>query len=211
MRFETVTYPFLATRRGAIMKAFAADLAARLGAATKPVFDPLRHDVRCLHVGDRAPADRRVTYCAPFEESSLLGRGKGEILVPLGNGEAGRHAVRAGLPVAHALGLPVVFYHTTWRDPRVASDDPAAHVCGTARDVLLAAESEAARLGIPHRTALAMAEDVVEGTLARALADRCVLLIVARGLNTGRGSYVDLWLEKSPIPVLAMGRDGGRL
>ncbi|MDO8622001.1 MAG: universal stress protein, partial [bacterium] len=145
---------------------------------------------------------RRSTWTvAPQGETGVLVRGAGPVCIPLGDGESGSWASLLGIPIARALGLSVVFYHTTWRNPAVASDEARAHMDPDAQLVLATAHQRAVAAGVAYHTIVEMADGVAEGIVRAALRERCSLIITARGRATGRGSYVDQLLAESPIPV----------
>jgi len=52
--------------------------------------------------------------------------------------------------------------------------------------------------------------DTVEYGIVQAALDRdCALIVMTRGRENVRGSYVQRVLERSPVPVLSLGRNGG--
>ena len=158
---------------------------------------------RAALVVDAALARRRVDawVVAPQMEHSVQSRGDGPMCIPLGNDESGSYASLVGIPIARALGVPVRFYHTTWKNSAVASADPREHMAADAREVLATAERRADVQRVPYRTVVEMADGVAEGVIRAALRERCCAIITARGRGTGRGSYVDQLIDESPIPV----------
>lgn len=199
----SVSVPELHTRRGAVLRRYAADLAERLRLPLQ-ASNEVRQD--SLLVSDDAVA-AHITRLSPFEETSVLSRGSGRVMIPVGNGESGVYAATRSMPIVKALGLPVTFYHTTWRDPGLPEGaDASAHVSQGARDAIRRVRGLATDMRIGFDAVVETAEGIVDGVLLRALTDRCCLIVVARGRNTGKGSYVDQWLAKSPIPLLVMGR-----
>lgn len=150
---------------------------------------------------------RDAIVLASYDETAVRGRqGNGPIFVPFGDETAGMHAAHFGLPIAKKLGLPVVYYHTTWKDEDTISDNPADHMCAAARRI----QSELARMatahGVEHRFVIECADDVVEGMLQCAMRERAALIVLARGARTGIGSYVTQSLAQSPIPCLVAPR-----
>lgn len=154
-------------------------------------------------VVDTTLAQRRTDawVVASQSEASVCARGQGPVCIPLGDGESGSHASFVGIPIARALGLPVVFYHTTWRNPAVASDEARAHMDPDAQLVLATAQQHAVAQRVSCHAVVEMADGVAEGIVRAALRERCSLILTARGRGTGRGSYVDQLLVESPIPV----------
>ncbi|MDP3771022.1 MAG: universal stress protein, partial [bacterium] len=105
-----------------------------------------------------------------------------------------------------ALGLPVLAYHTTWRNPRSTSDQPEDHMVGNARALLRTLIERAAFHGVPFRAIVACADSVAEGIIRTAQRERCSAIVTARGLHTGRGSYADQLLTESPVPIIVVPR-----
>lgn len=166
-------------------------------------FDAMRVPAGTLVVDDQLPLVRPDLHTlASWREESLLGRGGKTILVPFGDGEAGVRAALYVRALAAHLKLGFVFYHTTWRDPRIASDKPCDHMIGRAKTIATRLETLAADAGVPFQTVIEMAEDVVEGSLQAAMRYEACLIADARGPNTLMGSYVDQMLAQSPVPVL---------
>jgi len=145
---------------------------------------------------------------APMGERALEARGSGEICLPFGNGTSALAAAAQTLGFAAALRLPVLLYHTTWREaglPETAA--PEAHMADGARAVRRTLEKAAEALGVRHRTVVETAATVVEGICRAALNRRCAMIAVARGRNVGRGSYVDGVLARTVVPVFVAGRE----
>ncbi len=160
--------------------------------------DPLVVSGEAACVGDADALD-------PKDERSLYAKGGHEALIPLGNGPSGLRAAVKGVPFAKRLGLSVAFYHTTWLNPEIASDDPASHVHATAAAVISEAQALAASLGVRSRVIVETAETVAEGVCRAALRENCPLVVMARGKDTLRGSYVDQVLARTPVPTLVVG------
>ncbi len=145
---------------------------------------------------------RDIWALAPIEEASVARADNTAICIPLGDDESGRHALRYGLALAQRLQRQVLCYHTTWRKPDEPSAQPESHITGGTRANIEDAEHACVQLGIGRfRTIIETADGVVEGIVRAALREHCALIIVARGLHTGMGSYADQLLEESPIPV----------
>jgi cation diffusion facilitator family transporter len=138
----------------------------------------------------------------PFDEPRLDERGNGPFLIPFGDSESDLDAADVGLPIAQKLGRPVIFYHTTWRNAEVTSDDAREHMCDGALAVLTALEAKATALAVEFKTEVEMAPDVTEGILHCAVKNAASLIVVDRGRRTLIGSYVNQLLDQSPIPTL---------
>lgn len=187
----------------------------RVRAATAEIIGGVPADVSFVHDGTPLPfhpgamviddvlARRRsLTWtAAPQGEERFRGRGGGFICIPLGDGESGSHASLVGIPIARALGLNALFYHTTWRNPLATSSEPRDHMSPDAQLVLATAVKRAQDQKVAHEVVIEMADGVAEGIARAALRKQCALIITARGRATGRGSYVDQLLDESPIPV----------
>lgn len=138
----------------------------------------------------------------PFDEPRLDERGNGPFLIPFGDSESDLDAADIGLPLARKLNRPVVFYHTTWRNADITSQDARDHMCEGALAVLAALEKKASELGVEFRTEVETAPDVTEGILHSAVRNAASLIVVDRGRRTLIGSYVNQILDQSPIPTL---------
>lgn len=148
-----------------------------------------------------------LSVLAPFDEVGLLERGPGEIMIPFGNGESGIFAVNETLPLINRLGLNVVFWHTTWKNPALAEATAETHMVPEAKSVLKIIQQKANELGIKHRNVIETADDVVEGIIRFALKEHCVMVVMARGRKTGAGRYGDRLIKRSsPVPVFMAGR-----
>ncbi len=161
---------------------------------------------------DPAPGMHRneVNVLHPMDESGLEARGKGRpIMIPFGSEESGLHASQLGLDLAGALNREVLLYHTTWRNEKVPSHNPADHMCSSAIAVQKAIEENARVAGVRFKTIVETADDIVEGVVHCALRERACLIVTTRGLRIGLGSYAAHMLEQSPIPVLVAGRSAG--
>ena len=60
--------------------------------------------------------------------------------------------------------------------------------------------------GVAYRHSIEGARDVSEGIVRAALRENSSLLVMARGVDTGKGSYVDQVLKRSSVPVMIVGR-----
>lgn len=147
-------------------------------------------------------ADLSVLF--PCRESTLLGRGKGPILLPFGDGQSVMPAAQIGFALARQLGLPVVLYHTTWKVPGLTAADPQAHMCDSAQALLKTLQSMAEHSGVECSVVVETADDVVEGLLQCALRQSARLIVMSRSAKTTIGCYVSQTLRKTPIPLLAI-------
>ncbi len=147
------------------------------------------------------------SYVVPKDETDLRARGDGSICVPLGNGDSARRVATFVLPLAAKLGVSVVFYHTTWLDPKLLADAaPERHMLPAVAEHLRAMRAEAAALGVSCEAVIEAASTVDDGILRFALHRNCSLIAMARSVQIGRGSHVDQALARSVIPVLVVGR-----
>ena len=172
--------------------------------------DPSRavHDRDSIVVGTR-DAKRRpsAVAVATMGETSIGARGGGEICLPFANGESAIDAAATAIPFAARLGLPLLLYHTTWREDGLPSDaPPQRHMTDEAAAILKRIRAMADLADVRHRALVETATAIAEGTVRAALNAHCVLIALARGRHVGRGSYVDQMLERSVIPVLVAGR-----
>jgi nucleotide-binding universal stress UspA family protein len=146
-----------------------------------------------------------LTVLTPFSEQRLLARGPGSIMVPFGDGRSA-----LALPLAAALKMPVIFYHTTWRNPLVQSQTPADHMCADAVGISSQLSAAADAAGVPYTFEIETADDVVEGLLQCAMRSSSRLIAMARSTRTTVGSYVDHALRRSPVPLLVVASPGGK-
>lgn len=146
--------------------------------------------------------DLSVLY--PCREKSLLARGRGPILLPFGDGVSALPSAALAFQLAHAMSLPVVLYHTTWRNPKLAQADAKEHMCDDARLRMNQLKAKANEASIEVHVVVETADDVVEGILQCALRNSARLIIMARSAKTTMGCYVKQALAKTPIPLIAL-------
>src|SRR5262249_53370466 len=81
-------------------------------------------------VVSRSLAGKRIPFAvmAVYSENSLECRGNGSLVIPFGAYESGKQAAAIGIPLAKALGKPVIFWHTTLKRPGLTSSVPAEHM-----------------------------------------------------------------------------------
>jgi len=163
---------------------------------------------------------RHLTVLQPFEETHVL-RASGSILVPFGDGNSGIVAAAVALQLARTTHLDVVFYHTTWADESVQSEDPVDHLCQSAREHYHELQRMAIQANVGHSMAVEMVSDVVSGMLHCALNGSLSvedphpvnLIVAAHGVNTYSGSYLEEALNVSSTPILVVGNrneEGGQ-
>ncbi|MFH1047521.1 MAG: hypothetical protein V1738_04415 [Patescibacteria group bacterium] len=192
---------------------FARDLAELLGMPCEVVWGASDCDLRSFdfRTGDilvaKKTVRRDVNTLVPFDEVGLLARGqKPKVLIPLSNDESGYFATAECLPIIAALGYGIMFWHTTWRNAKITSAVARDHLSVEAKVTLPQVERLAETAGVPYETHIELAECIEYGLVEAALDKGCCLIVMARGRNTVRGSYVDGVLSKSSVPVLVMGR-----
>lgn len=171
--------------------------------------DPRNWSPHHIVIGDRlldelAPA----SLLLPFAEEGLTARGNGPVVIPFGNGESGACAASKAIPLARFFNLAIAFYHTTWKNPQVETDDATLHMCGEALELQRSLESKAGDAGVSFTTTIETADDVVEGILRFSLRIGARLVAMSRGLHTGHaGSYVTQMAAQSPVPLFIAGRE----
>jgi hypothetical protein len=152
-----------------------------------------------------------INILQPFEEGSVR-RTQGAVLVPFGDGQAGPVAAAVALPLARALGLAVLFYHTTWPAAGQTSVNAVDHMYSASRAQHDRLGAMARAAGVQYRMEIEMADDVVMGMLGCALnggvsPDHPVpvsLVVMSHGVNTCIGSYVEKTLNRASTPVLVV-------
>lgn len=133
-----------------------------------------------------------------------------KLLVPFGKGGSGERAGALAVSLSRAMSDPapsgaghgseIVFYHTTWRNPALPPALPRLHMHpGSA--ATQARLDELAR-DINHRSRIETASDVVSGIVGSALAENADLIVMARGVGTCLGSYMDRVLARTTVPVI---------
>ncbi len=140
----------------------------------------------------------------PRRETTLLARGKGAVLIPFGDSVEAVTAAERAFAIARALALPVVLYHTTWKDAKVGSDTPQDHMCAEAHDVSCRLQALAHLHGLKCKVVVETADDVVEGIIRCAMRESASLIVMTRSSKTTVGCYVDQALKQSPVPLLAI-------
>ena len=147
---------------------------------------------------------------SPSREKALLARGKGPLLVPFGDSLSALQAANIAIELAARLTLPVVFYHTTWKDETLASQSAEDHMCAEAKLVAEALKNCATAAGVEFSFVVETADDVAEGILQCALRQSVRLIVMPRSAKTTIGCYVNQALAKTPVPLLAVAAKSGR-
>jgi nucleotide-binding universal stress UspA family protein len=179
----------------------------RVDVRFNPHIDPF--DVSSLAVSNDSSIWRPIqnTVWIPGGASQIHHAHSEGILVPIGNGESGVFAARHVMPIAQMLGMPVTFWHTTWKESAVTSTNPYDHMTDAARSALAACAGMAQQHGVASQVVVETADDVVEGITRFALRNRMMTIAMARGQKTGRGKYGErLAARPSPVPLLLFGR-----
>lgn len=169
---------------------------------SRATHDPHQH----IRIADKSHVQSEEVVCVPFDEKEVAPHWRGKVMVPFGDGESGRYAFDEAVSILQALRLPILFWHTTWRRNGLESENAMEHMCDAALDNLCELEKSAREHGLTHSISVEMTDSVVHGGLLTALKQCCRLMVVARGKQTGKGSYVDQWLGHSTVPMLIMGR-----
>jgi hypothetical protein len=129
------------------------------------------------------------------------------VLVPFGNGASAWQALRLDAAIARGSRLELLFYHTTWRIPGLAAEDPAAHMCPEAVAMQARLEMHATALAIPFQTVSECAADVAVGIVRAAVLHRSRLIVMPQSHAVEVGDYCHRVLDKSPVPVAVIGRE----
>lgn len=208
---QNLAVAFRLTPSGQTAQAYAADLARLLGLASPttvsgevaPSSIVLHPDT--LFVADSVDAVRRdANVLVAFDERTVFGRGRGGLLLPFGDGSSGPDALPITIHLARQLGVPIIAYHTTWRNEDQPSERPEDHMCAAARVVQQQLARAIADSGVEVQFVIEMADEVVTGVIRAALAHNARMIVMARGGKTLVGCYVARVLQQSPIPVLAV-------
>ncbi len=166
-------------------------------------------DMKMIFVGNGFSVDlgREVSHLVPFWEKRLARGDSLKVVIPFGDGESGIRAARIGIPFAKQIGSNILLWHTTWRDAQVSSEDMQLHMCEDAKNVLRTLKGMCRKGSVPFEVRVESADDVSEGIVRAALFEGASLIVMARGNETGRGSYLDQVLGRSSVPIL-IAREG---
>lgn len=129
-------------------------------------------------------------------------------LIPLGQDETGIYALYGCLKLALAMKATLVYYHTTWRKPGIASSDPWDHMTEKSRRVLCQAIALAQREQLPYEVALEIeAPGVPEGIVRAANAHQTCLIAMNYSSFNRKGSKAETVAAITNIPLLVVGND----
>lgn len=166
---------------------------------------------------DNFPDHKRsdISWVVPMDERGLTTRSKGPILVPFGNGIsamrgfnlAAQLALASNSSDAAAEKMSVLFYHTTWKNPSVKSEEPAQHMCPQAVAIRTLLEKAATDAGVPFTTVIETADDVADGILHTALKHQARLIIMPQSKMVEVGDYCFRVIAKSPVPIIALAKN----
>ncbi len=185
-----------------------ADVAALTGIDSKQVQVIGDFPAGCIAVDNLPICSRHdVIWVVPMDERGLTTRGRGNILVPFGNGVSALKALALAGPIAQSSGLPLLFYHTSWKNPQVASKDPADHICLDARAIQTKLVASAASLGVQASSVIECAEDVADGILHTAMLTQSRIIVMPQSQMVEVGDYCYRVKDKSPVPVMIIGRE----
>ncbi|MCX6778881.1 MAG: universal stress protein [Candidatus Magasanikbacteria bacterium] len=153
-------------------------------------------------------AEKRQPYTviAPRYMAEFDPHGKKKIIVSLGDGQAGLKATVFAIWFARRVGFSLVFWHTTWRDPTISSDNPQDHMNHQARLVLLKAQTLAEEAHVPYEIDIrSVSQAIADGIVAAAYDNDCCLIVMKRGDSAVIGSHCDSTVERTPIPLMVVG------
>ena len=152
-------------------------------------------------------AEKRQPYTviAPRYMLEFDPHGKKKIMVPLGDGPAGIKASTFAIWFAKRTRFSLVFWHTTWRNPKVSSENPWDHMIDNAKLTLLKAQTMATEAGVPYEVDIrSVPEAIADGIVAAAYDHDVCLITMTRGDKAVLGSHCDSVVERSPIPLLVV-------
>lgn len=134
--------------------------------------------------------------------------GNESILIPFGDRESGTHTVKSGVRFAKASGFKAIFYHTTWRNPEVASNRPTHHMNPQAKLVWEMGKRLCDDLEVEFENIIEQAEHVTDGISRTALIHNVSMIAATRDENILRGDYTLELLERRLTPVIIFGEGG---
>ncbi len=202
------------TPRGRKLQEFASDLATKLGMELEKVH-PTELMVRPMDPGSilvhRERIRTDVTMLLPLYEKTLLARGVGPVLVPFGsNIETATLTAAMALPICRKLGLPVVFYHTTWEADGEKSELTWDHMSLNARQVAVRLQTMAEERRVTYRFCLDRSDTISGGVTEAAHRFGCSLICLGESLRTRQGSSSTNVLRLTSTPTVVLGRDEAR-
>ena len=155
---------------------------------------------------------QNLIWLAPMDERGLTTRHRGSandasFMVPFGNGNSCLKALQLAAPIARGSGAALLFYHTTWKIPGLASVKADDHMCREAIAIRKALEEEATAQSLPFRTLIETADDVADGIVQAAVLQRSRLIVMPRSQTVEVGDYCLRVFDKSPVPVITIGKE----
>ncbi|NQV90762.1 universal stress protein [Candidatus Uhrbacteria bacterium] len=167
---------------------------------------PTRRDIHVLLPGG-ATQLKRIPAISKDHVDNMV------ILVPFGSGESCLQAVRLAIQVAEHfrarhLGVQLLFYHTTWRDPSTESEDVWAHIDEEVNEMATNLRRIAVGKELQFRYGVQIAAPTVpDGIISFALLNKVSLIVMARGDEVTTGSYVDQMALYTRIPLLIVRKE----
>ncbi len=157
-----------------------------------------------LLVAPELPKRTDVDVLLPMGATALKLTSNHCLLIPFGSGRSGVRAAQIGIPLAERMGLTVVFYHTAWRRSDVDSQNGWDHITPEARQISKELNRMAVGAGLTNRSRFVVetADTVIDGMIRAALLHKAALIVMARGDEVRKGSYVDQLAVVSPVPLL---------
>ncbi len=162
-----------------------------------------------LYVSCDTLAHRGTPVLSPGGERVVFrGNKKGAIFVPVGDGPSGIVGTKYATVLAQRLNTNIILWHTTWRDEKVRSDDPADHVSKEAQCVLNETTMLVKESGVPVTMTIECAPTVIEGIIGAALRSGASLIVMAQGTHKEFGAYTDrVRARNCPIPMLIIPKE----
>lgn len=155
-----------------------------------------------LLVLDKPCQRRDVHVLLPMESNKLKVEHGRCILIPFGSGDSSLLAAQVGVRLAADFRLRVIFYHTTWRKSGLESEDGWSHLSDGARSNANKLKELAMGWGLTHGVYIEIAAPTVKhGIIGAALRTQAAMIVVARGSEIRKGSYVDQLAVMSPVPL----------
>jgi hypothetical protein len=227
--YDRILVPRLYGARGNAMQSLAMQIAGqddeRVSFINPGDVQTIEVSGNTLLVADTLPTRTDVNVLLPMEQPWLRSRpaispkhvNVLSILVPFGSGSSGRYAAGPARHIASVLshrdqGTQILFYHTTWRKRDVDSEDPVDHLEEGARENMVRFSSYEQDLPsdarIQHDVLIELqSPTVVDGILGAALLHWSGLIVLARGQEVLKGSYVTQLATISPVPLLIVQKE----
>ena len=145
----------------------------------------------------------RHTLVVPQDESLYDPYQKCKIMVPLGNAENGIEATKLAIKLANIVGSNILFWHTTWPDESIDSDDPRDNMCPRAKDIMERCVAMTEDIGLLYSQRIEMwPGDIATGCVQAAHEENCSLILMKLGAGIVQGSWCYDVSDISTIPVL---------